>query len=76
MFWKFLAQCILRHRPFRRRPVPPIEAAIHEPPCDRALAEVYFAHAVTHGHQKLLPRGTLPHPPTCTERKKPQTALD
>jgi hypothetical protein len=74
MFWKFLAQRIRRHRPFRRRPVPSIKTATHEPSCDRALAEIYFAHAAMHGPHKLLPQETLPHPPICHEGEKPQTA--
>jgi hypothetical protein len=74
MFWKFLAQRILRHRPFRRRTVPPSKTVAHEPPCDKALAEVYRAHAAIHGPYKLLPQETLPSRPSCHEREKPQAA--
>jgi hypothetical protein len=74
MFWEFLAQRILRHRPFRRRTVPPIKTVTHEPPCDRALAETYFAHVAVHGPHKLLPQDVLPSPPSCHEREKPQAA--
>jgi hypothetical protein len=74
MFWKFLAQRILRHRPFRTRTVPPSKTVTHEPPCDRALAEMYCAHAAIHGPYKLLPQETLPSRPSCHEREKPQAA--
>ena len=74
MFRKFLAQRIPRHRPFRTLTVPPIKTVIHEPPCDRALAEMDFAHTAVHGPYKLLPQETLPSPPSCHEREKPQAA--
>ena len=74
MFWKSLAQRILRHRPFRRRTVPPIKTVPHEPPRDRVLAEVYFAHAAIHGPQKLLPQDTLPSPSSRHELEEPKAA--
>jgi hypothetical protein len=74
MFWRFLAQRILRHRPCRTRTVPPSKTVPHEPPCDRALAEVYRAHAAIHGPYTLLPQDTLPAPPSCHERERPQAA--
>jgi hypothetical protein len=74
MFWQFLAQRILRHRPWRTRTVPPVKTMTHEPPCDRALAEVYFAHAAIHGPQRLLPQHTLPFPLSCHELERPKAA--
>ena len=67
MFWQFLVQRLLRLRPFRTRTVPPVKTMTHEPSCDRALAEVYLAHAAIHGPHKLLPQHTLPSPPSCHE---------
>jgi hypothetical protein len=74
MFWQFLAQRILRHRPWRTRTVPPVKTMTHEPPCDRALAEVYWAHAAIHGPQRLLPQHTLPSPLSCHEPEPPKAA--
>ena len=74
MFWQFLAQRILRHLPFRTRRVPTVKTLTHEPPCDRALAEVYLAHAAIHGPQKLLPQHTLPSPARGHDLERSQAA--
>ncbi len=74
MFWQFLAQRILRHRPFRTWTMPTAKTKTHKPPCERALAEVYYAHAAIHGPHKLLPQHALPSPLSCHERERPKVA--
>ena len=76
MFWQFLAQRILSHLPFRARRMPTVKTVTHEPSCDRALAEVYLAHAAIHGPQTLLPQHALPSPPRGHECERSQAAVE
>ena len=63
MFRQLLARLIPRHRPSRRRATRATEASPHESLCERALGEVYHAHAAMHGPNKLLPGDAFPDPP-------------
>ena len=74
MSWQFLAQRILRHRPWRTRTVPPVKTTAHGAPCDRALAEVYWAHAAIHGPSRLLSLHTLPSPLSRHQPEQPKAA--